>query len=207
MAGNKKLDKLNIVQWNIQGLRARYQELRSIFYDNRISVACLQETLLGDSQWQPGKQYKIEKSPHLGGGNNRGVALLLHSSLQYTRTRLFTTIEAVAVTIHTGKEVTICSIYFSPNLNISKKEIRDLIRQLPRPEVNRVNRPSLLLGDFNAKHPLWDHHNPADQRGRMIESIIVEESLKIMNEGAATHYHVQTNKLSSIDCHCAQWMP
>ena len=33
----------------------------------------------------------------------------------------------------------------------------------------------------------------------MIESIIVEESLEIMNEGAATHYHVQTNKLSSID--------
>ena len=122
MAGNrKKLDKLHIIQWNIQGLRARYQELRSILYNNKILVACLQETLLGDSQWQPSKQFKIEKSPHLGGGSNRGVALLLHSSLQYTRIRLFTTIEAVAATVHTGKELTICSIYLSPNLNIERR--------------------------------------------------------------------------------------
>ena len=191
MTSNKaKLDKLNIVQWNIKGLRARSQELRAIIKEENISVACLQETLLGDASWKPNKHFKLEKSPHLG-GDNRGVALLLHSSLQYTRTRLLTTLEAVAVTIHSGRKITIASLYLSPNNYISKDEIKSVIRQLPR--------PFLLLGDFNAKHPLWDHSNPADQRGRLVEALIMEESLGIFNEGLNTHYHIQTNSFSAID--------
>ena len=127
----------------------------------------------------------MEKSPHFGGNNSRGVALLLHGSLQYT------TLEAVAVKVHTGRELTICSVYLSPNCDIPKDEIRTVIRQLPR--------PFLLLGDFNAKHPLWDLSNPTDQRGGRIESLIVEESLALLNEGAPTHLHIQTNSLSTID--------
>ena len=112
MARRQKLDKVNIIQWNIQGLRARYQELRSILYEEKISVACLQETLLGDSQWQPSRQFKLEKSPLFGGISSRGAALLIHRALQYTRTRIHTTIEAVAVTVHTGRDYHLLHIPF-----------------------------------------------------------------------------------------------
>ena len=105
MAVNRpSLDRLNIVQWNIQGLRAKYQELRTILNEKKISVACLQETLLGDTNWQPTRNYKMEKSPHIGGDHNRGVAILTHATLQYTRIRLHTTLEAVAITINQGKQ-------------------------------------------------------------------------------------------------------
>ena len=156
-----------------------------------MSVACLQETLLGDANWQPSHKFKIEKSPHIGGEQNRGVAIVLHASLQYSRIRLNTTLEAVAVTVNSNRQYTICSLYLSPNANINKEEVRDLIHQLPR--------PYLLMGDFNAKHPEWDLENPADARGRMIQSLMVEESLGLLNQGRPTHYHIQTNSLSTID--------
>ena len=172
-------------------MRAKYQELSSILSDKQVSVVCLQETLLGDTDWQPSHKFKMEKSPHIGGEQNRGVAILLHASLQYSRFRLNTTLEAVAVTVYSDRQYTICSLYLSPNANINKEEIRDLIRQLPR--------PFLLMGDFNAKYPLWDLTNPADARGRMIQALMVEESLGLLNQGSPTHYHVQTNSLSAID--------
>ena len=192
MANTKgKMDKLTIAQWNIQGLRAKYEEFRSIFNKKKLFVACLQETLLGDSQWKPSKNFKMEKSPYLAGLHHRGVAMVLHSASQYTRIPLQTTLEAVAITIHSGKKISICSIYLSPNSNITKDELRSVISQLPR--------PFLLLGDFNAKHPLWDPKHPADQRGKMIEKIIMEESLALLNDERPTHYHIQTNTLSTID--------
>ena len=167
MATNRpRLDKLNIAQWNIQGLRSKYQELRTILNEENIQVACLQETLLGDTEWQPSKQFKLEKSPHFGGNNNRGVALMLHSALQYSRINLRTTLEVVAVTIHNGKEFTIGSIYLSPNVNVPKEDLRTVIQQLPR--------PFLLLGDYNAKHPSWDLINPVDLRGKLIENLLME---------------------------------
>ena len=82
---NKKLEKLNILQWNMQGLRAKALELSSILSEKKISVACLQETLLGDSNWCATKKYKQEKGPHIGGAQNRGVAILIHATLQYNR--------------------------------------------------------------------------------------------------------------------------
>ena len=189
--GNKNLNKLRILQWNIQGIRAKYQELSSILRNEKVSVACLQETLLGDANWQPARTYKIEKSPHLGGDRNRGVAILTHVTLQYTRVRLLTTLEAVAITINSGKQHTICSIYLSPSANIRKDEIRDLIRQLPR--------PFLMLGDFNAKHPLWDSLNNDDARGRDVAGLLTDETLSLLGQGGATHYHIQNNNLSTID--------
>ena len=87
----------------------------------------------------------MEKSPHFGGDNSRGVALLLHASVQYTRIRLHTTLEAVAVKMHSGRELTVCSLYLSLNVSITRDEIRSVVLQLPH--------PFLPLGDFNAKHP------------------------------------------------------
>ena len=106
--------------------------------------------------WCPTKKYKLEKSPHIGGKQNRGVAILIHAMLQYNCVPLHTTLEAASVTINSTKRYTICSVYLTPNANIDMEELKSLIRQL--------SRPFLLLGDFNAKHPAWDFENSADPR-------------------------------------------
>ena len=140
---------------------------------------------------EPPRNYVIEKSPHIAGEGNRGVAVLLHRAVPYTRLNINTTLEAVAVKIDQKRSYTICSLYMSPNLSIRKEDIIDLFKQLPA--------PFLLLGDFNGKHPLWDKINPPDQRGKMLEKLFLEESLGLYNDEAPTHFHVQTGSLSTID--------
>ena len=116
---------------------------------------------------------------------------MIHTTLQYTRVRLYTTLEAVAVTINANKQYTLCSVYLSPSANIRKEEIRALLRQLPR--------LSLVLGDFNAKHPLWDPINNDDARGRDMAGLITDEAMGLLGQGKPTHYHIQSNKYSTID--------
>ena len=124
------------------------------------------------------------------------MAILIHATLQYNRVPLHTTLEAAAATTNSTKRYTISSVYLSLNDNIDMEELKSLIRQLPR--------PFLLLGDFNAKHPVWDFENPADPRGRAAQSLLVEESVGMFNQGRPTHYHIQTNTLSAIDlCLCS----
>ena len=179
---NKKLEKNNILQWNVQGLRAKALELSSILSEKKISVACLKKTLLGDSNWCPTKKYKLEKSTNIGGEQNSRVAVLIHATLQYNCVPLHTTLEAAAVTINSTKRYTICSMYLSPNANIDMEELKSLTCQLPW--------PFLLLGYFNAKYPAWDFENSADPRGRAVQSILVEESVGMFNQGRPTHYHI-----------------
>ena len=123
------------------------------------------------------RQNHILTHTHIGGEQNRGVAVLIHATLQYNRVPLHTILEAAAVTINLTKRYIICSVYLSPNANIDMEELKSLIRQL--------SWPFLLLGDFNAKHPAWDFENSADPRGRAVQSLLVEEfvkRLKVTNE-------------------------
>ena len=124
------------------------------------------------------------------------MAILIHATLQYNRVPLHTTLEAAAVTISSIKRYTICSVYLSHNANIDMEDLKSLIRQLPR--------PFLLLGNFNAKHPAWDFENSVDPSGRAVQSLLVEESVGMFNQGWPTHYHIQTNTLLAIDlCLCS----
>ena len=45
------------------------------------------------------------------------------------------------------RKKTICSIYLPPTDQVTKEDMRDLLKELPG--------PVLLLGDFNAHNPLW----------------------------------------------------
>lgn len=76
----------------------------------------------------------------------------------HIRINIPTTLEEVAVSIHLKSLSTVCSLYLSPGANIRKDDILDIINQLPR--------PFLVLGDFNAKRPLWDKINLAEQKGK-----------------------------------------
>ena len=52
--------------------------------------------------------------------------------------------------------------------DISQETLQNLINQLPK--------PFLLLGDFNAHHPLWFDTREVDQRGRTIVELIADHT-------------------------------
>ena len=185
--------KLSIMQWNCQGLRAKYESLKILIQENFPVCISLQEIMQGQNRICP-KEYVFYRNEHQADeGRYGGSALLLRRDISHTNISLQTNLQAVAVQIYAKKKYSICSIYLPPdNINdrTLKQDLDNLIDQLPR--------PFLLLGDFNSRHPMWGDiiYN---SRGNLIFSCIEERELAILNTGAPTHFHIQTGSLTSID--------
>ena len=182
--------KSNILQWNINSYKTKFSELKKLMKETHPICVCLQETRINTPNPFPPSQYSIISSiPNPNNNHDRGTAILVHKTVKYEQVQLQTTLQAVAVTLHIGKQYTICSLYL-PHSVITRQEIENLIRQL--------HKPFLILGDFNAKSPIWGETR-SDNRGKMIENVILNNNVSVLNNGRPTHYHIQNNSHSVID--------
>ena len=147
--------------------------------------------MLGDCTPRPPAGYNIYSSfkrPVPG----HGLATLIRKDIPHMNLQLQTNLQATAFRIRLSRQYTICNIYLSPNILINLNDILNLIDQLPT--------PILLCGDFNSRHQLWDDTcTHQDARSRTIESLLLTSSLALLNNGNATHFHVQTGSSSAID--------
>ena len=53
-------------------------------------------------------------------------------------------------------------------------------------DIINVTDDSLIVGDFNAHSPIWDHTHPSDQRGETLEDWLSAEGLATLNSGEPT---------------------
>ena len=146
---------MKILQWNITSYYSNFEQLQKLInQEEKPTCICLQETRHKNRNMYPPSGYKLYKSINQRSDEHeRGVAILVNKSTHSEELEVHTndTIEAVAVKIYDKQYYTVCSIYLSPSLTVTKREIVSLINQLPR--------PALLLGDFNAKHNSWNEIN------------------------------------------------
>ena len=84
----------------------------------------------------------------------------------------------------------ICSLYLSPNTEISNRQLTILANQLPW--------PFLILGDLNGRHHFWGDVC-TNTRGGSLLSRIESLDLTVLNTGEPTHFHIQTGSFSCID--------
>ena len=127
---------------------------------------------------------------NLNVGSHGGCLIYVRRDIPHYKITLNTPLQAVAVEVHLKRKYTLCSLYLPPNSPVTQTEILDLLRQLPR--------PFLLMGDLNARHPLWGDVT-SNQKGNLIASIIENEDLGLLNTGEPTHYHIQTGTVSCLD--------
>ena len=123
-------------------------------------------------------------------GSHGGCLFYIRRDVCHVPFTLNTNIEATAVQINIGRMYTICNIYLPPNEPISYEDLHTLLRQLPPPYI--------LLGDFNARHPLWGDVL-SNSKGNTVASLVEHEDLCVFNTGEPTHFHIQTGSLSCID--------
>ena len=182
----------SILQWNLQSYRTKFNDLKTLIQSLSPICICLQETLLRDYTALPPSSYHIVQSPVTRQDDHeRSTAILIHNRLSYDVLALQTPLQACAVRLHMHRTTTVCSLYL-PHLPLSSVDLDALVDQLPR--------PFLLLGDVNAKSPLWGTCNAStDARGAVFEQLLLRHDLIILNDGSATHFHIQTNSYSAID--------
>ena len=87
---------------------------------------------------------------------------MVNNSIPQSQIPIKTTLQAVAVRISLSRIITLCSVYFPPNQNISTEDIESLISELPE--------PFIIMGDMNAHNPLWGDFR-LDKRGKILEEL------------------------------------
>ena len=184
-----------IIQWNLQSYYSHFLDLKLLLQEESPACVCLQETLLNNRKVYPPGGYKILISqPTREDGHERGAAILIHDRVFSQQILLDTELQAVAARVRLDKIYTVCSLYLPHDRNPNEKQrIIQLIRQLPP--------PILLLGDMNARSPLWGDNGVSSPnlRGEMFEEILMDVSVSLLNDGSPTHYHIQNNTYSVID--------
>ncbi len=103
---------------------------------------------------------------------------------------LQTSLQAVAITIKSPINLTLCTLYLHHTDQITEFSRDHLINQLPY--------RFLISGDFNAHNSLWGSTFTND-RGRNIEKFIDRHSLTLLNNGAKTHFTSPNGNFSAID--------
>ena len=183
----------SLLQWNCQGLRAKYEELKLLISEFSPVLICVQETMLGVNTPCP-RDYTSFRTAHIPAiGSHGGCLIYVRHDVPSLPLRLTTPLDAVAVQVDLGRKYSVCSLYLppvSPNTHISQNDLADLLDQLPR--------PFLLLGDLNGRHSLWGDVI-SNTRGNLLASWIEHGDVGLLNTGEPTHFHSQTGSFSSID--------
>ena len=156
----------SILQWNVRGVRARRQEISLLLKEQNPSSLCLQVLKLpSNSQYSISNQYKsYMKLPSDNielprGGTMVAVKLtILHILLQISPR-----LQAAVVSFSAGSLKSLCSVYFSPNEQISTLQIERFVDQLPK--------PTMLVGEMSAHNPMW-FDGELNRRGEMVLSAI-----------------------------------
>ena len=89
--------------------------------------------------------------------------------------------------------ITLCNIYNQPNQHYNLNQLSNFLSNL--------QQPTLLLGDFNAHHPLWDiNKENADVYGEQIENLLLDYNYCCLNEEDSPTYFSRTHgSFSSVD--------
>ena len=179
-------DEVRFLQWNVQGIRNKKDELSEMIEEYKPAVIAVQETKIDNNKICNLTNYNyIHKDGHTNYTIHGGVGLYIHETVPYTEIALDTQYQAVAARIHIKRTLTVASIYLSRAHQINKQNLIKLIKQLPK--------PLILLGDFNSYNMMWGSRE-TDARGRVIEEVTTDMDLVILNNGQPTRisYNVET---------------
>lgn len=180
----------NILQWNCNGCKTHYPELKSLMLENSPLVVCLQETHL-----KPGENFNLrgyncvrkDIVPHLRARG--GTAIFTKYNIPTKEIHIQSELQVVAVQVEYPCKITICNIYL-PEFDWNINDLTNIVSQLPT--------PYLIIGDFNAHNPLWGS-NRIDPRGRIIEQFIDDVDAVLLNTGEGTYLNSRSNNFSAID--------
>ena len=177
------------VQWNCRGLYANYEGLKLLLKQHQPACVCLQEVTLGSRPPPSLTGYEIYlSSPHTT--IRGGAAIMVRNTVPHHFVPIRSDLQVVAIRVYLQRQYTVCSIYISPQSNIFKQDLEDLIRQLPE--------PFLLLGDLNSRSPVWGDVKTTFKAPEIL-SVIEENDLVCLNEGQPTYCHPATQTLTCID--------
>ncbi|GFU61971.1 putative RNA-directed DNA polymerase from transposon X-element [Trichonephila clavipes] len=121
---------------------------------------------------------------------SEGVCIFTSLDVPSSALQLHTSLQVVAVRIHSTSLIPVCCLYLPPNTVIHQYDFNNLVDQLPAPFV--------ILGDFNGHSTLWSSAK-TNPRGRQIEQVLSDHCLCLLNHEEPTYFHEPTRSFHTLD--------
>jgi exonuclease III len=183
----------SIIQWNIRGLRANYNEFQLHISSHQPVAFCLQKLLTADSYQFQNKHYShVTKLPDLDSHNRptSGTGILTQKDIPHSVIPLDLPIQAVACRISIPEPMNVCSVYLPPTSIWNYKDLLNLVSKLPTPVI--------LMADFNSHSTLWGCSS-TNHSGLEIENFLLHCNLCLFNDKYPTYLHPASGSQSSLD--------
>lgn len=195
-----KFRNLNILQNNINSIRPNSNRslLTHFLKLHKIDIAFLSEIWLKPKEDFNFPGYKFPKKTRDKGYG--GVAFLIKNEIDFKLLKMpnIHPIEAIAIqTINTSEPYLFISIYIPPS-PINNNQIKNPLKLL-LDFIDKVNLGTVLAGDFNAHHPLWNNASKICPRGELIVDMIENRDLISINDGSPTMIKPPNTTPSAID--------
>ena len=180
---------LNVLQWNCRSIYRKLPEFKAYIsmMDPVPDVICLQETFLS-SKYEPIiSGYSIvrkDRPPHLGRGG--GVCFLVKSSISFNELSISFTDEKVQFLGIQINDLVLFNVYNPPTNKLLTSALNSVVCGHPK---------LLLLGDFNAHHPMWGSAT-SNWNGRTISSIVEQHDFVVLNIASPTHFSTNASNVA-----------
>ncbi|GFV39560.1 putative RNA-directed DNA polymerase from transposon X-element [Trichonephila clavipes] len=125
-----------------------------------------------------------------GSSVSGGVCIFTSLEVPSSALPLRTSLQTVAVRIHSTSLITVCCLYLPPNTVIHQHDLNNLVDQLPA--------LFIILGDFNAHSILWGSVK-TNPRGRQIKQVLSDHCLCLLNHEEPTYFHEPTRSFHTLD--------
>lgn len=193
------MSQLKVIQINIRSLMANKNILELYLDREEIDIVLISETWLKNSISFSGFHvYTLNRADGYG-----GVAILVKNHIFSKQINFHFSlgpVEAVQAEILINNvKYTFLSLYIPPNLNSNaiKPHLKAIFDNL-----NNCSN-TIVGGDLNGQHPIWDNSNRINSRGYLLAELITQSHLHIINTGEMTRLNLINHTGSAIDVTCA----
>lgn len=180
---------LTLLNWNAAGIPTRINLLADFLSRHVVHVACITETHLtaNDRLRVPGYAvYRTDQETRRG-----GVAILVRRQLQHSQLFLpcLQNLQAagITLTLTDNSHLNILAGYHRPGLRLVEADFQALF----------TGAPTILLGDFNSKSPIWGCRTQ-NSNGIRLERISSNLGLHISVPDEPTYFPTQDRYLPDI---------
>jgi hypothetical protein len=185
---------LEVIQFNCNGLSNKLSEVKVYLYSNKPDILCLCETWLKRNQpkFIGYRVYFMNRD----GAPKGGLAILVREDIEY-RIKQITQfpnggLEIQGIQIKYREEIIDVINCYNPGQNITEQEFLFYLSQ--------ATKSFIMIGDFNAHHPLWDIRGRSNFTGRTLSNTIDKLNIGILNDrDIPTYIDKRTGTSSCLD--------
>lgn len=173
-------EKQSIIQFNCNGFRSQFIEIKNLISKYDPDFILLQELKIKKGFNITLKGFNIETKIDSDSPHQPSVAILIKTGINYKRIFLPHHIMAVGIETTIDSSIAIFSYYDNTRMKQLSAQNLNIIN-------NSTKSPVLIMGDFNARHRMWDISKKDDYaydyRSNEIIEFMCNNDYSILNDG------------------------